>query len=202
MPGTRGKIRWRVFSIVIAPSLAASVALFIALAQDVLAASFLISNQKFKVSSERVEGTGLIQYGASDRRYDGKIIPVLVSGLKQSKTTGFCQSVVARDIPLIGTFTVKVTIKQVTARDTYSDVVQADDGTVTLKNTITGIAVRVARNGPGVKKGDNTDPAGSATEADSIVTTNSKEILLATSARISESSGGRLRFYKGINECF
>ncbi|MET7549709.1 DUF6230 family protein [Streptomyces sp. NPDC005500] len=198
----RGRIRWRLFAVVMVSGLVASAALFLALAQGALAASFLISNQQSKESAERVEGTGVIQYGAFDRRYEGEIVPVLVLGLKQSKIMGFCQSTVVRDIPLIGTFTVKVTARQVTAYDTYRDVVQEDNGTVTLKDTNSGIAAGASRKGPGINEGDNTDPASSAQEADSILVTDSKQIVLATSARIARVSGRSVRFYKGVHECF
>lgn len=202
MSRTHGRIRWRLFAVVMVPSLVASAALFVALAQGALAASFLVSNQQFKVTAERTEGIGLIQYSAVDRRYDGKVVPVTVTGLKQSKTTGYCQSAVARNIPLIGTFTVKVTAKQLTARDTYTDTVQSDSGSITLKNTNNGIAAGTSRKGPGIREGDKTDPGRAAQEADSVVVTNSKQIVLATSARITRTSGSSLRFHKGVHECF
>lgn len=202
MSRTHGRIRWRLFAVVMVPSLAASAALFVALAQGALAASFLISNQQFKVTAERTEGIGLIQYSAVDRRYDGKLVPVTVTGMEQSKTTGLCQSVVARNIPLIGTFTVKATAEQVTSRDTYTDSVRSDSGTVTLKNTNNGIAAGASTKGPGIKKGDKTDPARAAQEAETIVVTDSKQIVLATSARITRISGSSVRLYKGVHECF
>ncbi|MFE2472635.1 DUF6230 family protein [Streptomyces mirabilis] len=183
-------------------TLTASVGLFVALAQGALAASFLISGQEFKVSAERIEGTGVIQYGAFDRQYDGKNIPVVVTGYKKLTTIGLCQSVVARDIPLVGTVTVKTTARRSTARDAYSDVVQTDDATVTIKNSRNGIAAGASRKEPGINDGDNTSPASVAQDADSIVVTNSRAIVVATSATIITNEGSSLRIYKGIKECF
>jgi Family of unknown function (DUF6230) len=199
---TRSGIRWPLFAIVLTLSLAVSAALFVAVAQGVLAASFLISNQEFKETAERVESFGVIQYGAVDTRYDGTNVPVSVTGTRLSRVTGVCQSVVARDVPFVGTFTVKLNAERVTARDSYRDVVQSIDGTVTAENPNNGIAAGASRKGPGIKEGDKADPGSSAQEADSIVVTDSKQILVAVSARITQISGSSLRFYKGVNECF
>ncbi|MGI5143421.1 DUF6230 family protein [Streptomyces sp. CA-106110] len=199
MPGTRGRIRWKLFAFVTLPSLTAGAALSVDMAKGVLAASYLISSEKSKSSSERIKGEGLISYTAYDRVYEGKIVPVLVSGLKESKTMGLCQSTVVRDFPLIGTFTVKLTAAQVVARDTYNDVIQSSSSSYTLRKSVTGIAVGASRNGPGVRAGDKTNPASRADEADSILVTNSKQIVVATSADIVTTSGSRVRFYRGIN---
>ncbi|MEU1600178.1 DUF6230 family protein [Streptomyces sp. NPDC005708] len=202
MPGTRGRIRWKLFAFVTLLSLTAGAALFVDMAKGVLAASFLISSEKTKISSERIKSEGLISYTAYDRVYEGKIVPVLVSGLKESKTEGLCQSTVVRDFPLIGTFTVKLTARQVVARDTYNDVIQSSSSSYTLRKSVTGIAVGAIRNGPGVRAGDKTNPASRAEEADSILVNNSKQVVVATSADIVTTSGSRVRFYRGINECF
>ncbi|GGW62708.1 DUF6230 family protein [Streptomyces xantholiticus] len=198
---TRGRTRWKLFSILMLPSLAASAALLVAVAQGALAASFLISNQKFKVTADRIEVTGAIQYGAFDKRYDGKVVPVTVAGAAHSTSYGVCQSTVQR-IPLIGKVTVRVTAERVTSQDSYSDVIQAHQGTVTTKNSRTGIAVGVATKGPGVRPGDNVSPTSAAQESDSSVVTDSRSIVVATSARVTKTIGSSTRIYKGVNECF
>ncbi|MGN9796439.1 DUF6230 family protein [Streptomyces sp. OZ13] len=183
------------------PSLAASAALLVSVAEGALAASFLISDQKFKVTAERIEITGAIQYGALDKRYDGTVVPVTVSGADRSTSYGVCQSTV-QHIPLIGKVTARVTAKRVTALDSYSDVIESSQGTVTDKNRRTGIAAGAAKKGPGINPGDNVDPASAAAEADSSVITDSRSILVATSARVTQTSGVSTRIYKGVNECF
>ncbi|GGN20168.1 cholesterol esterase [Streptomyces fuscichromogenes] len=183
-------------------SFAASTGLFIAVAQGALAASFTISNQEMKISTERAEGAGLIEYTATDRRYDGKRIPVLVSGLRFSKSKGICQSTVFRNIPLLGTYTVKVTTKESTARDSYSDVIRTVAGATTATGHRSGVATGADTKGPGIKAGDKVDPASAARDSDSIVVTDSKQIVLATTTGSSESSGVSVRIHKGLNECF
>ncbi|MFE4922316.1 DUF6230 family protein [Streptomyces sp. NPDC056661] len=185
-----------------ASSITASAALLIAVAEGALAASFLISNQETKLSADRTEGIGAIQYGAFDKRYDGKVIPVLVSGFAYTKITGACQSLLVRDAPLVGTFTVKITTERLTARDAYSDLIQDFSGTSTAKDAIGGVAAGATTKEPGIRKGDNTDPASAAQEAGSVLVLNSKQIAVATSVTISTSSGRSVRFYKGFNECF
>ncbi|MFF7476728.1 DUF6230 family protein [Streptomyces sp. NPDC008092] len=202
MPSEPSRIRWGIFAGVMVASFAASAGLFIAVAQGVLAASFTISNQEMKIFTERAEGAGLIQYTATDRRYDGKRIPVLVSGLRFSKSKGICQSTVFRDIPLIGTYTVRVTTEESTAHDSYSDVIRTVAGATTVRGERSGVAAGADTEGPGIKAGDKVDPAGAARDSDSIVVTDSKQIVLATTTGSSESSGVSVRIHRGLDECF
>jgi hypothetical protein len=199
---THGRIRWKLAGTIIVPSFAISAGLLIAVAHGVLAVSFLVSNQEFKVSADRVEAAGIIQYGTVDRRYDGKLVPVTVQGVKKSTSYGLCQSTVARNVPILGTFTVKVTTDKVVARDSYADIIQSNTATVISKNANNGIAVGVSEKGPGVQQGDKVDLGSFAQEADSVVVINSRQIVLASSATYTNVSGSSLRFYKGVRECF
>ncbi|GGN44113.1 DUF6230 family protein [Streptomyces fuscichromogenes] len=202
MHGESSRIRWGIFASVMVASFTASTGLFIAVAQGALAASFTISNQKMKISTERTDGAGFIEYAATDRRYDGKRIPVLVSGLKFAKSKGICQSTVFQNIPLIGTYTVKVTTEESTARDSYTDIIRTVAGTTTVTGERSGVATGSDTKGPGIKEGDKVDPAGAARDSDSIVVTDSKQIVLATSTGSAESSGVTVRIHKGLDECF
>ncbi|MFE9500812.1 DUF6230 family protein [Streptomyces collinus] len=202
VPSMPGKVNWKLFAVVLTSGLAASSVVFIGVSQGAIAASFLISGQPSKVYAKRAEGTGLIQYGAFDRRYDGKIVPVMVSGLRESTIKGLCQSTILKDVPLVGTITVKVTADEVTARNAYTDVTESISGVSIVRYSESGIAAGAARKGPGVKAGDKTDLASPATDADSVSVTDSKQIVLASSAEITTSTGSVLRFHKGANECF
>jgi hypothetical protein len=68
------------------PSVAATAAIGVALAQGALAASFSVSGQSFKVTADKLVGTGFEQYGAVDQGYtlDGQKTahPVAVSAFK------------------------------------------------------------------------------------------------------------------------
>ncbi|GAA2721973.1 MULTISPECIES: DUF6230 family protein [Streptomyces] len=89
---TRGGTRWRRFAVVMVPSVAASAAIGVAIAQGALAASFSVSGQQFQVTAERLEGTGFVQYGAMDQTGKGGQ-PVAVVGLDSAKITSLCQAV-------------------------------------------------------------------------------------------------------------
>ena len=62
----RGGTRWKRFAVVMVPSVAATAAIGVALAQGALAASFSVSGQSFKVTADRLDGAGFSQYGAID----------------------------------------------------------------------------------------------------------------------------------------
>ena len=175
--------------------------LLFAVARGALAASFLISSQKSKVTAKRVESTGVVQYAATDKKHDGKLIPVTVWGAKRATSYDVCQSIV-RDMPLIGKVTAKVTAEQVTTQDSYSDVVQEYDGTITAKNARNGIAAGAADRGPGIRSRENVDPSSWAQDATSTVVTDSKSIVVASGARVTEISGNNMRIYRGVHECF
>src|SRR3954449_3291847 len=84
----RGGTRWKRFAVVMVPSVAATAAIGVALSQGALAASFSVSGQQFKVTADRLDGTGFVQYGAIDSGYtlDGKKTahPVAVSAFKSA----------------------------------------------------------------------------------------------------------------------
>src|SRR5215475_3303731 len=94
----RGGTRWKRFAVVMVPSVAATAAIGVALAQGALAASFSVSGQQFKVSADSLEGDGFEQYGAVDSGVTlaGKstIHPVAVSAFNSAEITNLCQSVV------------------------------------------------------------------------------------------------------------
>ena len=64
----RGGTRWKRFAVVMVPSVAATAAIGVALAQGALAASFSVSGQSFKVTADQLDGRASSQYGAIDTR--------------------------------------------------------------------------------------------------------------------------------------
>src|ERR1700743_2794113 len=91
---TRGGTRWRRFAVVMVPSVAATAAIGVALAQGALAASFAVSGQQFKVSAATLHGEVFVQYGNIDVEHNGTPPPVAVSGFNSADITDLCQSVV------------------------------------------------------------------------------------------------------------
>jgi hypothetical protein len=200
----RGGTRWRRFAVVMVPSVAATAVIGVALSQGALAASFSVSGQQFKVSADRLEGTGFVQYGAYDTQVGNKNVPVAVSAFKSAKINKMCQSVVTPDIPLVGTVTLQLNAggkAPVEAENLYIDVAQLN-ADATFKNINIGIAAGATNKGPGIKKGDHANPGGFAQEADSAVLTDVKQTAWATSAGTFKLSGLSMKLHKGVKECF
>ncbi|WEH39620.1 DUF6230 family protein [Streptomyces sp. AM 2-1-1] len=125
----RGGTRWKRFALVMVPSVVATAAVGVGLAQGALAASFSISGQDFKVTADQLEGDDFVQYGNVATGGAGNH-PVAVSGFSRAEITNMCQSVVT-PIPGLGTWTLKLTAgtvkdKPVVAERLYLDVSQLD----------------------------------------------------------------------------
>lgn len=200
----RGKTRWRRFAVVMVPSVAATAAVGVALAQGALAASFSVSGQNFKVAVDRLDGTGFMQYGTVNKQHGGKQIPVAVSAFKSAEISGLCQSVVV-PVPGFGDMTLKLNAgqgkKKVEASNLYidADSLGAD---ATFRNINIGVAAGDSKKGPGIAEGDNTAPGSFAQEADSATLTGVQQSAWATNAGTFKLSGLKLNMAKGKDECF
>ncbi|MFD9195797.1 DUF6230 family protein [Streptomyces phaeochromogenes] len=206
----RGGTRWKRFAVVMVPSVAATAAIGVALAQGALAASFSVSGQSFKVTADRLDGVGFSQYGAIDQGYTLKgektAHPVAVSAFKSAKITNMCQSVVTPDIPLIGS--VSLTLKAgggstpVEAENLYIDVEELQ-ANATFRNIDIGVAAGDATKGPGMKGGkEQANPYGFAQQADSATLTDVKQTAWATTAGTFKLSGLKMSLSKGVKECY
>ncbi|MEU8970443.1 DUF6230 family protein [Streptomyces monashensis] len=205
----RGGTRWKRFAVVMVPSVAATACIGVALAQGALAASFSVSGQSFKVTADRLDGTGFEQYGAIDSGYtlDGQKTghPVAVSAFKSAKITNMCQSVVTPNIPVFGS--VSLTLKAggstpVEASNLYIDLddLSAD---ATFNNIDIGVAAKDAAKGPGMKGGsEQSNPYGFAQQADSATLTNVKQTAWATTAGTFKLSGLHMSVSTGTHECY
>jgi hypothetical protein len=198
------------------PSVAATAAIGVALAQGALAASFSVSGQSFKVSADLLEGQGFSQYGAVDA---GKTLtggsaihPVAVSAFKSAKITNMCQSVVTPNIPFIGSASLILRAggeghDKVEAENLYIDV---ED--LTADAVFHGIDIGVAAGdtgadkggkGPGMKGGkEQANPNGFAQQADSAELTGVKQTAWATTAGTFKLSGLKMSVSAGTKECY
>ncbi|MFC8668276.1 MULTISPECIES: DUF6230 family protein [Streptomyces] len=206
----RGGTRWKRFAVVMVPSVAATAAIGVALAQGALAASFSVSGQSFKVTADRLDGVGFSQYGAIDQGYTLKgektAHPVAVSAFKSAKITNMCQSVVTPDIPLIGSVSLNLKAgggsTPVEAENLYIDVedLQAN---ATFRNIDIGVAAGDATKGPGMKGGkEQANPYGFAQQADSATLTDVKQTAWATTAGTFKLSGLKMSLSRGVKECY
>ncbi|MEJ8671189.1 MULTISPECIES: DUF6230 family protein [unclassified Streptomyces] len=206
----RGGTRWKRFAVVMVPSVAATAAIGVALAQGALAASFSVSGQSFKVTTDKLVGTGFSQYGALDEGYtlSGKktVHPVAVSGFKSATISNMCQSVVTPDIPILGSVSLILRAGQgdtpVEAKNLYIDVadLQAD---ATFENIDIGVAAKDANKGPGMKGGgEQANPFGFAQQADKATLSNVKQTAWATTAGTFKLSGLKMSLSTGVKECY
>ncbi|WP_225099568.1 DUF6230 family protein [Streptomyces sp. CoH27] len=205
----RGGTRWKRFAVVMVPSVAATAAIGVALAQGALAASFSVSGQQFKVTADSLEGNGFMQYGAVDSGYtlagDKTVRPVAVSAFNDATITNLCQSVVTPDVPIFGKVSLILKAggngKPVEASKLYIDL---DDLTAdaTFSNINIGVAAVDSHKGPGIKQGDKTNPYGFAQEADHASLTGVKQTAWATTAGTFKLSGLHMSISTDAKECY
>ncbi|MFF4018355.1 DUF6230 family protein [Streptomyces sp. NPDC001843] len=184
----RGGTRWKRFAVVMVPSVAATAAIGVALAQGALAASFSVSGQDFKVHADKLVGYDFTQYGAIDtgKGLDGKdqAHPVAVSAFDHANITNMCQSVVT-PIPFLGkNVTLKLTAgdkgTDVTAKNLYIDVANLDAKTADFEDMDIGVAAGSAKMKP--KADEKTNPFGFAQQADKATLTDVHQTAWATTA--------------------
>ncbi|MZE79578.1 DUF6230 family protein [Streptomyces xinghaiensis] len=206
----RGGTRWKRFAVVMVPSVAATAAVGIAMAQGALAASFSVSGQSFKVTADHLEGEGFVQYGAiaQGKTLEGKDTahPVAVSAFKHAEITNMCQSVVTPGIPGLGSVSLQLKAggngTAVAADNLYIDVADLN-ADATFKNINIGVAAGSSTKGPGMKGGkEQANPFGFAQEADKAVLKNVKQTAWATSAGTFKLSGLSMKLHKGVKECY
>ncbi|WP_441250199.1 DUF6230 family protein [Kitasatospora sp. McL0602] len=104
MSKTYGKTSWKRFALVMVPSLAATAAIGVSLANNALAASFDVSGQSFKVTTDTLHGTHFAQFGAVDVETNGTPHVVAVSAFDTATIHNLCQSVVT-DLGPLGKWT-------------------------------------------------------------------------------------------------
>ncbi|MFE5817048.1 DUF6230 family protein [Streptomyces sp. NPDC056479] len=207
----RGGTRWKRFAVVMVPSVAATAAIGVALAQGALAASFSVSGQSFKVTTDKLVGNGFSQYGALDEGYtlSGKktVHPVAVSGFKTATISNMCQSVVTPDIPILGSVSLILRAgedpnKPVEAKNLYIDVADLE-ADATFENIDIGVAAKDANKGPGMKGGgEQANPFGFAQQADKATLSNVKQTAWATTAGTFKLSGLKMSLSTGVKECY
>ncbi|WP_411086256.1 DUF6230 family protein [Streptomyces sp. 061-3] len=207
----RGGTRWKRFALVMVPSVAATAAIGVALAQGALAASFSVSGQSFKVSAKYLDGRGFSQYGGIDAGYaelkgDKKTIhPVAISSFKTAQITEMCQSVVTPDVPILGSVSLQLKAggggTPVSAKNLYIDVAELE-ADAEFSNIDIGVAARDASKGPAIKAGENVNENGFAQQADRAQLRNVKQTAWATTAGTFKLSGLSMKLYNGVKECY
>ncbi|MEV4340517.1 DUF6230 family protein [Streptomyces sp. NPDC049590] len=203
-----GRTRWRRFAVLMVPSVALSAALGIAMAQGALAASFLVSGQRFQVTADTLTARGISIYGMVDVSKDGDHVPVLVTGARHVTVDDLCQSVPI-DIPGPGTYTLKLTGGQdrpAEASHMFLDATFEAAGQANFEDIDIGIAQGEITKGP-INPDDRTsrffdfDPSGFGQQADSVRLTDVHVTAAAISAGTFNIPGMRVRIEEGHHDC-
>ncbi|MFC1405415.1 MULTISPECIES: DUF6230 family protein [Streptacidiphilus] len=218
MSQTFGRTRWKRFAIVMVPTIAATAAVGVSIAQGALAASFSVSGQQFKVSAGKLVGQGFTQYGTvlshdtSQATNANTAVPVAVSGFTSATINQLCQSV---DFPTpFGSYT--LTINAGGSYDPTTDTstgpeVDASQLFISMsdlkadKATFNGINIGVATGalgGAGTHNGDATNPGAFAQEADSATLIGVQQTAWATSASTFSLNGLHMSLASGSKGCF
>ncbi|MCG7526081.1 DUF6230 family protein [Streptomyces sp. OfavH-34-F] len=196
------------------PSVIATAAVGVGLAQGALAASFSVSGQEFKVTAGELEGYNFVQYGsvateegADPKVNNGKAHPVAVSGFSKAYITNMCQSVVTPNLPFgLGNVTLRLEAggkghDRVYAKDLYLDVSELN-GDAKFKNIDIGVRAGDLQN-PGIQPGTQANPNGFAQRAEKAVLTGVQQKAWATTAGTFNLSGLKLRLSRGTDqECY
>jgi len=84
-----------------APTAVIAGAMVFGMANGVIATSFAVSGQQFKVTSAQLDGDGFVQYGSVDHNADGVPVPVVIAGMKSATLADICQSVETGPVTLV-----------------------------------------------------------------------------------------------------
>jgi hypothetical protein len=101
-----GRTNWRRFAVAAGVPAVVGIGLVVALAQGALAASFSVSGTQFKLSADKLEGTGFTQYSGTQTsivnqdQTKGKYVVEAMSGIKSADIYNLCQSVSASGVVL------------------------------------------------------------------------------------------------------
>ncbi|MFD7526836.1 MULTISPECIES: DUF6230 family protein [unclassified Streptomyces] len=208
----RGGTRWKRFALVMVPSVVATAAVGVGLAQGALAASFSVSGQSFKVRADKLVGHDFVQYGsvATGMNPEGEngAHAVAVSGFSDATITNMCQSVVTPNLPFgLGTVTLQLKAgtdpeKPVEATNLYLDVAELDADAY-FEHIDIGVAAGDMGK-PGIQAGTEkaVNPNGFAQRAKTATLTNVKQTAWATTAGTFKLSNLSLRLKSGNKPCY
>jgi hypothetical protein len=194
------------------PSVVATAAVGVGLAQGALAASFSVSGQSFKVRTDKLVGHDFVQYGSvatgKDLKGNDAAHAVAVSGFSDATITNMCQSVVTPNLPFgLGNVTLVLKAgtdpeKPVEATNLYLDISELDADAY-FEHIDIGVAAGDVGK-PGIQSGTEkkVNPNGFAQRAETATLTNVKQTAWATTAGTFKLSNLSLRLHSGVKECY
>ena len=194
-----GRTTWRRFAIAVAAPAVVAGGLVFGVATGALAASFSISGTQFKLSADKLVGTGFTQYsGGLHVQKTNTDVPAAMSGIHEAKITNLCQTVAVGPI-----------ILRIEAGKDAANPVEASDlliGMSELGGDATFTNIDIGQDASTLDKdGLKTHGAvgGFGQQADTVTITNLKQVAYSTSASTFKLSGMSLKLFVGNGkECF
>jgi hypothetical protein len=180
-----GRTNWRRFAVAVGVPTVVAGGLIIGLAQGALAASFAVSGQTFKISADRLDGTGFAQYGDFVAKKDGTKVPVAMSGIHQAELTNLCQSVTVPGTKLSLTIRAGSGNNHAKATDLLIGVDELS-GDATFQN------INIGQDGSTLTKGGpkaNQPAGGFGQQADSVVINDLHQTAYSTTAGTFKLTG-------------
>jgi hypothetical protein len=193
------------------PSVAATAAVGVGLAQGALAASFSVSGQDFKVTAAKLDGDNLIQYGSVSKGKsladpEGKDVlhPVTISGFSHAEITNMCQSLVT-PVPGLGPITLKLRTghkgSPAVADNIYLDVAELD-ANAEFKDLDIGVAVGDGSHTTKPQAGTVANGALFSQRAKKAILTDVRQKAWATTAGTFKLPDLNLRLLSGDQPCY
>jgi hypothetical protein len=196
----RGRTRWTRFAGVLTIGLACAVLLLTGLARGALAASFAVSGTSFKISADKLVGTGFVQFGGTDNGSDGAH-PVGVRGFRTSVADNFCQSVTLRGLPMVGEVTLRLVSPGPEGMSATNIVlgVAGLTGDMTLVDSEIGVDAAQVSQGPPSVLGR---PGGFAQQAAQATVVAPRMVAWSATAYTLRLKNLSMSLHTGGNECF
>ncbi|MCA5895035.1 DUF6230 family protein [Isoptericola sp. NEAU-Y5] len=164
-------------------------------AQGAVPVSMAISGQQFKISADKLEGTGFSQYAGTQKDADGKKHDVAVANIKDAKLYNLCQSVTVPGAP-IGLL--------ISAGTDPKHPVEATDlqiGMSDLRGTATFDKIRIGVDASTVSTEAKGHQGDFAMDSDAVNIDNLKQVSSSTSAAVFKLTDLHLKISDGT-ACF
>ncbi|MFJ9558194.1 DUF6230 family protein [Nocardiopsis sp. NPDC101807] len=193
-----GGTLWRRFALVVVPGLAAAAVLGGMTTQGLLAASFAVSGDSFKMSADQLAGNGFTQFGDVATSVDGSARPVGLSSVETAELTNLCMSSLW-DLP-IGEATLVINAGETTPVEGTNLVIDIEQ----LQGNAEFGAIEIGRDASTLDRADNGQgPAGGfGLQADTITVSDMEMTTWAVTSGSLRLSGLSLAIRPGAHECF
>lgn len=193
-----GGTRWRKFALVAVPGFVAAAVLGGMTTQGLLAASFAVSGDSFKMSADSLEGNGFSQYGDVANSVDGSARPVGLSTVNTAELDNLCMSSLW-DLP-IGEATLVINAGATNPVQGTNLVIDIEQ----LQGDAEFSAIEIGRDASTLDKAEGGQgPAGGfGLQSDSITVSNMELTTWAVTSGSLRLSGLNLAIKPGNHECF